>query len=105
MALLASTVAFSLRADLVPLFLRLSTLLTIITIALSLLRRNPRDKAGNTIPPGPKGLPLLGESILKLIALLSGFNGRLQAYFLTYRSTLSSVCTAGPRPMAPSIRS
>ncbi|TFK83361.1 cytochrome P450 [Polyporus arcularius HHB13444] len=40
--------------------LRLAALLAAFALALFLLQRKSTDKAGNVIPPGPKGLPVLG---------------------------------------------
>ena len=71
---------FALRSDFAPTFLRLAVLVSGIVIALSLLRRSPRDKAGNVVPPGPKGFPLIGEritcAVLRIhLAHLSGCRG------------------------------
>ncbi|PIL32446.1 cytochrome P450 [Ganoderma sinense ZZ0214-1] len=60
MSLSTSSISFALLSDLAPTFFRLAVLLSGIIVALSLLRRTPRDKAGNVVPPGPKGLPILG---------------------------------------------
>lgn len=63
MSTLSSVPAFQSGPDFVHVFLRLA-LLSGIIVTLLLLRRPPRDKAGNVVPPGPKGLPLLGEFLL-----------------------------------------
>ncbi|PIL23591.1 cytochrome P450 [Ganoderma sinense ZZ0214-1] len=60
MSLWTSSISFARPSDFVPTFLRLAVLLSGIIIALSLLRRTPQDKAGNVVPPGPKGFPVLG---------------------------------------------
>ena len=105
MTLLPSNATLSLRADSGPLFMKTSTLLSLAIVVLWLLRRTSHSKAGNTIPPGPKGLPLLGEYHLLLNVSFTSSNGFFQAYFLTCGSIPNSACTAGPRPTAPYIRS
>nr|VWP01747.1 Uncharacterized protein [Ganoderma boninense] len=60
MSLSTSSISFAIWSDFTPTFLRLAVLISAIVVALSVLRRTPRDKAGNVVPPGPKGFPILG---------------------------------------------
>ena len=73
MSLLTSSTTFAFQSDLAPTFLRLAILISGIIVALSLLRRThtPRDKAGNVVPPGPRGLPIIGGTYVYVVIIFS----------------------------------
>ena len=70
---MTSSTTFALQSDLAPTFLRLAILISGIIVALSLLHRTrtPRDKAGNIVPPGPRGLPIIGGTYVYVVIISS----------------------------------